>query len=216
MYQISILTAIQKSSLLAQRAHFLYIVFLWKTTSHRDALFSMCRTWAHFIQIILSRISKSAALLLLILTIDSWKASVTISRSEISESHHHSLISRSLWVQQDRQRSVSDHFFSHRLSNFLFDSWDVLESLNSRSDELSIRIWRCLHHHKRFSISSIMIITSDQCLLSRLMILLVTVIVVKSQVVTSLTFVMILIQASVNFIILRLSLNVAAHSRLII
>ncbi len=180
MYQISILTAIQKLSLLAQRAHFLYIVFLWKTTSHRDALFSMCRTRAHFIQITLFRVSRSATLLSLILTIDSWKASVTTSRSEISESHHHSLISRSLWVWQDHRRSVSNHFFSHRLSNFLFDSWDVLKSLNSRSDELSIRIWRRLHHHEWFSISNIIIITSDQCLLSKLIILLVAEIVVKS------------------------------------
>ena len=140
MYQISILTAIQKFSLLAQQAHFLYIVFFWKMTSHHDVLFSMCRTWAHFIQIILSRILKSAALLLLIFTIDSWKASVTTSRSEISESHHRFSISRSLWVQQNRQRSVSNHFFSHCLLNFLFNSWDVLKSFNSRSDELSIRI----------------------------------------------------------------------------
>ncbi len=176
----------------------------------------MCRTQAHFIQIILSRVSRSAALLSLIFTIDSWKASVKTSRSEISESHHYSSISRSLWVQQDRQQSISDHFFFHRLLNFLFDSWDVLESLNSRSDELSIRIWQCLHHHERFSISNIMIITSDRCLLSRLMILLVAVIVVKSQVVTSLTFVMILTQASVNFIILRLSLSVAARLWLMI
>ena len=116
-------------------------------TSHSDALFSMCRTQAHFIQIILSRISRSAMLLSLILTIDSWKASVTTLRSEISESHHHSLISRSLWVRQDRRRSISDHFFFHCLSNFLFDSWDVLESLNSRRNELSIRIWQRLHHH---------------------------------------------------------------------
>ncbi len=179
----------------------------------------MCRTWAYFIQITLSRALKSATLLSLIFTIDSWKASVTTSRSWISKSHHRSSISRSLWVQQDRRRSVSDHFFSHRLSNFLFDSWDVLESLNSRSDELSIRIWQCLHYHERFSISSIssiMIIMSDQCLLSRLMILLVAVIVVKSQVVTSLTFEMILIWASVDFIILRFSLSVAARSRLMI
>ncbi len=219
MYQISILTAIQKFSLLAQWAHFLYIVFLWKTTSHSDALFSMCRTQAHFIQITLFRALKSATLLSLIFTIDSWKASVTTSRSWISKSHHRSLISQSLWVRQDRWQSVSDHFFSHRLSNFPFNSWDILESLNSRSNELSIRIWWCLHHHKWFSISSIsniMIITSDQCLLSRLMILLVAVIVVKSQVVTSLTFIMILTRASVNFIILRLSLSVAVHSRLMI
>ncbi len=192
MYQISILIAIQKSLLFAQWAHFLYIVFLWKTMSHHDVLFSMCRTWAHFIQITLFKTLKSATLLSLILTIDSWKASVTTSRSWISESHHHSLISRSLWVWQDHQRSVSDYFFSHRLLNFLFDSWDVLESLNSRSNELSIKIWWHLHHHKRFSISSIMIITFDQCLLSKLMILLVTIIVMKLQVVTSLTFIMIL------------------------
>ncbi len=216
MYQISILTVIQKFSLFTQWAHFLYIVFLWKTMSHSDALFLMCRTWAHFIQIILFRISRSVMLLSLILTIDSWKASVTTSRSEISESHHHSSISRSLWVQQDRQRSVNDHFFSHRLLNFLFDSWDILESLNSRSSELSIRIWWCLHHYEWFSISSIMIITSDQCLLSRLMILLVAVIVVKLQVVTSLTFVIILTQSSVNFIILQLSLSIAARSQLMI
>jgi len=48
------------------------------------------------------------------------------------------------------------------------------------------------------------------------MILLVAVIIMKLQVVTSLTFVMILTQSSVNFIILRLSLSVAAYSRLII
>ena len=164
MYQINIFIAIQKFSLLAQQAHFLYIVFLWKTTSHNDALFSMCRTQAHFIQIILSRILKSAALFLLILTIDSWKASVIISRSEISESHHRFSISRSLWIQQDHQWSISNHFFSHHLSNFLFNSWDVLESLNSRSDEFSIKIWWHLHHHEQFSINninSIMIITSD-------------------------------------------------------
>ena len=125
---------------------------------------------------------KSATLFSLILIIDSWKASVTTSRSWISESHHRSLISRSLWVWQDHQRSISNHFFSHRLSNFLFNSEDVLKSLNSRSDELLIRIWWCLHHHERFSISNMMIITSDQCLLSRLMILLVAVIVVKLQV----------------------------------
>ncbi len=140
MYHISILTATQKFSLFAQRAYFLYIVFFWKMTSHSDALFSMCRTQAHFIQIILFRISKSATLLSLILIIDSWKASVTTSRSWISESHHSSLISRSLWVQQDHQRSINDHFFSHRLLNFFFNSENVLESLNSRSDELSIRI----------------------------------------------------------------------------
>ncbi len=151
-------------------------------------------------------------LLLLIFTIDSWKASVTTSRREISESHHHSLILQSLWIQQDHQWSINDHFFFHHLLNFLFNSWDVLESLNSRSDELSIRIWWHLHHHKWFSISSIMIITSDQCFLSKLMILLVAVIVVKFQVVTSLTFVIILTQASVNFIILRLSLSITAHS----
>ena len=130
-------------------------------TSHRDVLFLMCRTQAHFIQIILFRVSKSVMLLSLIFIIDSWKASVTTSRSEISESHHHSLISRSLWVQQDHQRSISNHFFFHRLSNFLFDSWDVLESLNSRSNELLIRIWWHLHHYEWFSISNIMIITSD-------------------------------------------------------
>ena len=45
-----------------------------------------------------------------------------------------------------------------------------------------IRIWWCLHHHERFSISNIMINTLDQCFLSRLTILLVTVIVVKLQV----------------------------------
>ncbi len=140
MYQISILIAIQKFSLLAQQAHFLYIVFFWKMTSHHDVLFSMCRTWAHFIQITLFRVSKLAMLLSLILTIDIWKASVTTSRSWISESHHHSLISRSLWVQQDHWQSVSDHFFFHCLSNFFFDNWDVLESLNSKSNKLSIRI----------------------------------------------------------------------------
>ena len=182
MYHISILIATQKFSLFAQQAHFLYIAFLWKMTSHSDALFLMCRTWAHFIQIILFKASKSATLLSLISIIDSWKASVTTSRSWISESHHHSSISRSLWVQQDHQRSISNHLFSHRFSNFLFNSKDVLKSLNSRSDELSIRIWRRLHHHKRFSISSMMIITFDQCLLSRLTILLVAVIVVKLQV----------------------------------
>jgi len=219
MYQISIFTVIQKSSLLAQQTHFLYIVFLWKMTLHRDALFLMCRTQAHFIQITLFRVLKSAALLSLILTIDSWKASVMISRSEISKSHHYSSISRSLWVQQDYQWSVSNHFFSHCLSNFLFNNWDVLESLNSKSDELLIKIWWCLHHYEWFSIndiSSIMIITSDWCLLSKLMILLVAIIVVKLQVVTSLTFIMILTQSSVDFIILRLSLSIAAHSRLII
>ncbi len=142
----------------------------------------MCKTWAHFIQIILSRALKSAALLSLISIIDSWKASVTTSRSWISKSHHCSLISRSLWVQQDHWRSISNHFFSHCLLNFLFDSKDVLKSLNSRSDEFSIRIWWCLHHHEWFSISSMMIIMSDQCFLSRLMILLVAVIVVKLQV----------------------------------
>ena len=176
----------------------------------------MCRTQAHFIQITLSRVSKSATLLSLILTINSWKALSTTSRSWISESHHYSSISRSLWVWQDHQRSVSNHFFFHCLSNFLFDNWDILESLNSRSNELSIRIWWHLHHHEQFSISSIMIIMSDQCLLSRLMILLVAVIIMKLQVVTSLTFVIILTQSSVNFIILRLSLSVAAHSRLMI
>ena len=180
--------------------------------SHHNALFSMCKTWAHFIQITLFRVLKSAMLLLLILTIDSWKASVMTSRSEISEFHHYFLILQSLWVQQDHQQSISKHFFFHRLSNFLFNSKDVLESLNSKSDELSIRIWWCLHHHEWFSISNIMIITSDWCLLNRLMILLVAVIVVKLQVVTSLTFVMILTQASVNFIILRLFLNITARS----
>ncbi len=140
MYHISILTATQKSSLLAQWAHFLYIVFLWKMTSHSDALFSICRTQAHFIQITLSRTSRSAMFLSLISIIDSWKASVITSRSWISKSHHHSSISRSLWVWQDHWQSISNHFFSHRLSNFLFDSEDVLESLNSRSDEFSIRI----------------------------------------------------------------------------
>ncbi len=179
----------------------------------------MCKTQAHFIQITLFRISKSATLLSLIFTIDSWKASVTTSKSEINEFHHCSLISQSLWIRQDCQQSINDYFFSHCLLNFLFNSWDVLESLNSRSDELSIRIWRCLHSHERFSISSIssiMIITSNRCLLSKLMILLVAVIVVKSQVVTSLTFIIILIWASVNFIILQLSLSVAAHSQLMI
>ena len=39
-----------------------------------------------------------------------------------------------------------------------------------------------MHHHKRFSISSMIIITSDQCFLSRLMILLVAIIVMKFQV----------------------------------
>ncbi len=140
MYQISILTVIQKSSLLAQQTYFLYIVFLWKMTSHSDALFLMCKTQAHFIQITLSRILKSATLLSLISTIDSWKASVTTSRSWISESHHRSSISRSLWVQQDRWRSINDHFFSHCLSNFFFNSWDILKSLNSRNDEFSIKI----------------------------------------------------------------------------
>ncbi len=139
----------------------MYIVFLWKMTSHSDALFLMCRTWAHFIQIILFRISRSATLLSLIFIIDSWKASVMTSRSEINESHHYSLISWSLWVQQDHQWSINDHFFSYCLLNFLFDSWDVLKSLNSRKDELLIRIWWYLHHHKRFSISSIIIIMSD-------------------------------------------------------
>ncbi len=212
MYHISILITIQKFLLLAQWTHFLSIVFLWKTMSHNNALFSMCRTQAHFIQIILFKVSRSAAFLSLIFIIDSWKASVTTSRSEISKSHYCSLISWSLWVRQNRRRSVNDYFFSHHLSNFLFDSWDVLKSLNSRSDELSIRIWWYLYHHKQFNISSIMIITSDQCLLSRLIILLVAVIVVKSQVVTSLTFIMILTWASVDFIILWLSLNIAVHS----
>ena len=140
MYQISILTVIQKSSLLAQQTHFLYIVFLWKMTSHSDALFLICKTQAHFIQITLSRILKSATLLSLISTIDSWKASVTTSRSWISESHYRFSISRSLWVQQDRWRSINDHFFSHCLSNFFFNSWDILKSLNSRNDEFSIKI----------------------------------------------------------------------------
>ncbi len=182
MYHISILTVTQKSLLFAQQVHFLYIIFLWKMTSHNDALFLMCKTWAHFIQIILFRTLKSAVLLSLISIINSWKASVMTSRSWISESHHRFLISRSLWVQQNHWRSVSDHFFSHRLLNFLFNNEDVLESLNSKSDELSIRIWWCLHHHEWFSISSMMIITSDQCLLSRLTILLVAVIVMKLQV----------------------------------
>ncbi len=39
-----------------------------------------------------------------------------------------------------------------------------------------------MHHHKQFSISSMIIITSDQCFLSRLMILLVAIIVMKFQV----------------------------------
>ncbi len=216
MYQISILIAIQKLSLFTQRAHFLYIIFLWKMTSHSDALFSMCRTQAHFVQITLSRISESVILLSLIFTIDSWKASIMTSRSEISESHHRFSISRSLWVQQDYRRSISNHFFSHCLLNFLFNSWDVLKSLNSRSNEFLIRIWWCLHHYKWFSISSILIITSDECLLSRLMLLLVAVIVMKLQVVTLLTFVIILTWSSVNFIILWFSLSVAAHSRLMI
>ena len=150
--------------------------------SHSDALFSMCRTQAHFIQITLFKVSRSATLLSLISIIDSWKASVTTSRSWISEFHHHSLISQSLWVQQDHQQSINDHFFSHHLSNFFFDNEDVLKSLNSKSDELSIRIWWHLHHYKRFSISSMIINMLDQCLLSKLMILLVAVIVVKSQV----------------------------------
>ncbi len=141
MYHISILIVIQKLLLLAQWVHFLYIVFLWKMTSHSDALFLMCRTQAHFIQITLSRVSRSTTLLSLIFIIDSWKASVTTSRSEISESYHRSLISRSLWVQQDHQRSINNHFFFHHLSNFLFDNWDVLKSLNSRSNEFSIKIW---------------------------------------------------------------------------
>ena len=176
----------------------------------------MCRTWAHFIQIILSRILKSAALLLLILTIDSWKASIMTSRSEISEFYHCSSILRSQWIWQDHQWSINNHFFLHHLLSFFFNNWDILESLNSRSNEFSIKIWWHLHHHEWFSISSIMIITSDWCLLSRLIILLVTVIVVKLQVVTSLTFVIILIQSSVDFIILQLSLSVTAHSRLMI
>ena len=147
MYQISIFTVIQKSSLLAQQTHFLYIVFLWKTTSHSDALFSICRTQAHFIQITLFKALKSATLLSLILTIDSWKASIMTLRSWINKSHHCSSISRSLWIQQDHQRSISNHFFSHHFSSFFFDSWNVLESLNSRSNELSIRIWWYLHHY---------------------------------------------------------------------
>ncbi len=182
MYHINILTVIQKFSLFAQWAHFLYIVFLWKMTSHSDALFSICRTQAHFIQITLFKALKSATLLSLISIIDSWKALVTTSRSWISESHHHSLISRSLWIQQDHQRSISNHFFLHCFSNFLFNSENILESLNSKSDELSIRIWWYLHHHEWFSISSMIIITSDQCLLSRFTILLVAVIVMKLQV----------------------------------
>ncbi len=125
---------------------------------------------------------KSAALLLLILIIDSWKASVMTSRSWISKSHHHSLILQSLWIQQDHQRSVSNHFFLHCFSNFLFNSENILENLNSRSDELSIRIWWHLHHHEWFSINSMMIIMSDQCFLSKLMILLIAVIVMKLQV----------------------------------
>ncbi len=181
-------------------------------TSHSDALFSMCRTQAHFIQITLFKVLRSAMLLSLIFTIDSWKASVMTSRSEINESHYHFSISRSLWIQQDHWQSISNHFFFHHLLNFFFDSWDILESLNSRSDELSIKIWWHLHHHEWFSISSIMIITFDQCLLNRLMILLVTIIVVKSQVVTSLTFIMILTWSSVDFIILRLSLSIAVCS----
>jgi len=210
---------IKKLLLLTQRAHFLYIVFLWKMTSHSDAIFSVCRTQAHFIQIILSKVLRSVTLLSLIFTIDSWKASVTTLRSKISESHHCSLILQSLWIWQDHQRSINDHFFSYCLLNFLFDSWNVLESLNSRKDELSIRIWQCLHHHKWFSISninSIMIIMFNWCFLSKLMILLVAVIVVKSQVVTSLTFIMILTQSSVHFIILQLFLSITAHSWLMI
>ncbi len=140
MYHISILIMTQKFSLLTQWAYFLYIIFLWKMTSHNDALFSMCRTWAHFIQIILSRISKLATFLSLISTINSWKASVMTSRSWISESHHHSSISRSLWIQQDHWWSINDYFFSHCLLNFFFNNEDVLESLNSRSDEFLIRI----------------------------------------------------------------------------
>ncbi len=181
-------------------------------TSHNDVLFLMCKTWTHFIQITLFKASKSAALLLLIFTINNWKASITTLRSWISESYHHSLISWSLWVWQDHWQSINDYFFSHHLSNFLFNSKDVLKSLNSKSDEFLIRIWWCLHHHEQFSISSIMIIIFDQCFLNKLMILLIAVIVVKSQVVTSLTFIMILIQASIDFIILQLSLSIIACS----
>ncbi len=139
MYHISILTATQKFSLFAQRAYFLYIVFFWKMTSHSDALFSMCKTQAHFIQIILFKISKSATLLSLILIIDSWKASVTTSRSWISESHHSSLISRSLWVQQDHQQSISDHFFlivfwiSSLIAKMYLKVW-IVEVMSSRSE----------------------------------------------------------------------------------
>ncbi len=148
MYQISILIAIQKFSLFAQQTYFLYIVFFWKMTSYNDALFLMCKTQAYFIQIILFKTSKSAVFLSLILTIDSWKASVTTSRSWINKSHHHSLISRSLWIQQDHWRSVNDYFFSYCFLNFLFNNWDILKSLNSRSNKLSIRIWQHLHHHE--------------------------------------------------------------------
>ena len=161
-------------------------------TSHSDALFSMCKTWAHFIQITLFKGSKSTMLLSLILTIDSWKASIMTSRSEISKSHYHFSISRSLWIWQDHWWSINNHFFFHHLSHFLFNSWDVLKSLNSRNNELWVKIWWCLHHHEWFSISSIMIIMSDQCLLSRLIILLIAIIVVKFQVVTLFTFVIIL------------------------
>ncbi len=181
-------------------------------TSYSDALFLMYKTQAHFIQIILSKVSRSVMLLSFILTIDSWKASIMTSRSEISEFHHHSLISRSLWVQQNYQRSINDHFFFHCFLNFLFDSWNNFESLNNKSDKLSIRIWWYLHHYKWFNISSMMIITSDQCFLSKLMILLVAVIIVKYQVVILLTFIMILTWSSVNFIILQLSLSITVHS----
>ena len=125
---------------------------------------------------------KSATLFSLFSIIDSWKVSVTTSRSWISESHHHFSISQSLWVQQDHWRSINNHFFLHCLLNFLFNSENVFKSLNNKSDELLIRIWWCLHHHKQFSISSMMIITSDQCLLSRFTILLVAIIVMKLQV----------------------------------
>ncbi len=120
----------------------------------------------------------------------------------------------SCWIY--RLREIEEWWWFNHLLNFLFNSWDVLESLNSRSNELSIRIWWLLHHHKRFSISSIMIIMFNQCLLSRLIILLVAVIVVKSQIVTSLTFIIILTQSSINFIILWLSLSITARSRLMI
>ncbi len=138
------------------------------------------------------------------------------SRSWISESYHCFLISRSLWVQQNHWRSINNYFFSCHFLNFLFNNWNIFKSLNSRNDKLLIRIWWHLHHHERFSISNIMIIISDQCLLNRLMILLATVIVVKLQVVISLTFIMILTQSSVDFIILWFFLNVTAYSWLII